>query len=176
MKYLFLFHSFFDTNSSGSIDKSDFEVAIKNIAKLRGRKPDDDKYKETESKLMKIWSSLENAADSNKDGQISIEEWLAMWEKFAENPAAPFEWQTLYCKFIFELEDASSDGVIDSEEFSTVHECFGLLKEDSEAAFKFMTRGKQSITWEEFQELWTQYFTSESPMDPGNFIFGAATY
>ncbi|XP_034834801.1 calexcitin-2-like [Maniola hyperantus] len=176
MKYLYLFHAFFDTNSSGSIDKNDFEVAIENIAKLRGWKPEDEKYKETEKSLKDIWEGLEKAADANKDGQVSIEEWLTMWEEFAKNPSEPFEWQAMYCKFIFELEDASSDGVIDSEEFSTVHECFGLQKEDSEAAFKFMTRGKKTITWEEFQELWKQYFTSENPMDPGNFIFGAATY
>lgn len=176
MKYLYLFHAFFDTNSSGSIDKEDFKVATQNIAKLRGWTPDDAKYKETEKVLKDIWEALEKVADSNKDGQISIVEWLAMWEEYSKNPEAPFEWQDLYCKFIFQLEDASGDGVIDSEEFSTVHECFGLLKEDSEAAFKFMTKGKKSITWEEFQVLCKEYFTSENPMDAGNFIFGAATY
>ncbi|XP_050347861.1 calexcitin-2-like [Nymphalis io] len=176
MKLLYLFHAFFDTNSSGYIDKMDFKLAVDNIAKLRGWSVNDDKYKETETALMNIWDVLAKTADSNNDGQISVEEWLTMWEEFARNPSNPLEWQSLYCKFIFELEDAGGDGAIDSEEFAAVHESFGLLKEDSLAAFEFMSRGKPTISWKEFQELWKEYFTSENPCDPGNYIFGSATY
>ncbi|XP_045451286.1 calexcitin-2-like [Melitaea cinxia] len=176
MKLLYLFYSYFDTNSSGSIDKMDFVLAAQNIAKLRGWSTGDAKYKETEVTLMKIWESLEKTADSNHDGQISAEEWLKMWEDFANNPSKPLEWQTLYCKFIFELQDSGGDGSIDAEEFAAVHESFGLLKEDCLAAFKHISRGKPFITWNEFQELWKDYFTSENPTDPGNFIFGAATF
>ncbi|CAH2093310.1 unnamed protein product [Euphydryas editha] len=176
MKLLYLFHLFFDTNSSGSIDKTDFVLAAQNIAKLRGWDTGDVKYKETEATLMNIWNDLAKTADLNHDGQISAVEWLNMWEDFAKNPSKPFEWQNLYCKFIFELQDAGGDGAIDEEEFTAVHESLGLLKEDCLAAFKYMSRGKPSITWKEFQELWKEYFTSENPSDPGNYIFGSATY
>lgn len=176
MKLLYLFHSFFDHNSSGNIDKSDFDTALENIAKLRGWSPSDEKYKETQKALINIWDSLVKAADANQDGQVSIEEWLEMWQEYAKNPSKALEWQNLYCKFIFDLQDDGGDGSIDVEEFSNVLQSFGLLKEDSVVAFEFMSRGKKTITWKEFQELWKEYFVSENPSDPGNYIFGSATY
>lgn len=176
LKLLYLFHSFLDHNCSGNIDKEDFELAVENIAKLRGWSPDDEKYKETQNALLNIWQALIKEADANQDGQISIDEWFAMWQEYTKNPSKPLEWQDLYCKFIFDLQDDSGDGSIDVEEFSNVLQSFGLLKEDSEVAFEFMSRGRKTISWKEFQELWKEYIVSENPSDPGNYIFGSATY
>ncbi|XP_013148156.1 PREDICTED: calexcitin-2-like [Papilio polytes] len=175
-KLLHLFNIFFDTDSSGSIERNDFELAAENIAKLRGWKPNDDQYKETLESLIKIWEGLQNAADSDNDGKVTADEWVNMWETYARNPSSGANWQQVYCKFMFQLEDAGGDGAIDCEEFSAVFESFGLLKEDSVAAFNVISKGKQKVTWQEFQELWIQYFASDNPNDPGNFIFGAATF
>ncbi|CAH2044339.1 unnamed protein product, partial [Iphiclides podalirius] len=175
-KLLHLFNIFFDIDSSGSIERNDFELAAKNIAELRGWVPSDQKYKETLDSLLQIWEGLQGAADADEDGAVTAEEWVSMWESFADNPGSEFDWQKQYCKFMFQLEDAGGDGAIDSEEFSSVYESFGLMKEDAEAAFQVMSQGKPSVSWAEFQELWNQYFTSDDPNEPGNFIFGAATF
>ncbi|KPI99726.1 PREDICTED: calexcitin-2-like [Papilio xuthus] len=175
-KLLHLFNIFFDIDASGSIERNDFVLAAENICKLRGWKSGDDKYKETLESLIKIWEGLQTAADADKDGKVTADEWVAMWETYARNPNSGADWQLAYCKFMFQLEDAGCDGAIDSEEFSAVYESFGLLREDSVAAFDVMSKGKPKVTWQEFQELWIQYFTSDNPNDPGNFIFGAATF
>ncbi|XP_022116055.1 sarcoplasmic calcium-binding proteins I, III, and IV [Pieris rapae] len=175
-KLLHVFTSFFDRNGSGSIDKKDFELAVENISKLRGWAPGDAKYKETQSSLMKIWDALQGRADSDKDGEISVDEWVSMWDEYAKNPSGSFEWQNLYCKFIFNLEDASGDGAIDGEEFSSVYASFGLSKDDALAAFRKMSQGKANVSWSEFQDLWKAYFTSEDPNAAGNFIFGKTSF
>ncbi|XP_075980243.1 calexcitin-2-like [Anticarsia gemmatalis] len=171
-KLLHVFNAFFDTNRSGSVDKSDFELSIKKIAELRGYKPGDEKYKQVEDILLQIWSGLQSRADADNDGEISQEEWITMWDNFAKNPSAAYNWQNLYCKFIFQLEDASNDGVIDENEFSSVYESFGLDKQESIEAFKKMAKGKATVSFEEFQELWKEYFLAEDQEAPGNFIFG----
>lgn len=167
-----VFTVFFDVNKSGTIDKKDFELAIEKITKLRNAKPGDAKYKETQDTLLKIWDGLQGHADADKDGQVSIDEWNRMWEDYAKNPAKPLEWQNLYSKFIFQLEDASNDGSIDSEEFSSVYSAFGLDKKETVAAFQKMAKGKSSVSWPEFQTLWKEYFTSEDANSAGNYIFG----
>lgn len=175
-KLLHLFNIFFDIDSSGSIERNDFELAATNIAKLRGWGPGDQKYKETLDSLLQIWEGLQSAADADNDGKVTAEEWVSMWQAFADNPDSVLDWQKQYCRFMFQLEDAGGDGTIDSEEFSSVYESFGLLKDDAEAAFRVISKGKTTVSWAEFQELWSQYFTSDDPKDPGNFIFGAATF
>ncbi|KAJ8712615.1 hypothetical protein PYW07_005457 [Mythimna separata] len=171
-KLLHVFNAFFDTNKSGSIDKKDFELAVQKISEFRGYKPGDAKYKNVEDTLMKIWDGLQSRADSNNDGEISQDEWIEMWDQFAQNPSAAANWQSLYCKFIFELEDAANDGAIDVEEFSSVYESFGLDKQESIEAFQKMAKGKETVSFEEFQQLWKEYFVTEDQDAPGNFIFG----
>lgn len=167
-----VFNAFFDNNKSGSIDKKDFEVAIDKIAKLRGWNKGEIIYNYVQETVMKLWEGLQKEGDSDNDGEISVDEWIQMWDKFAKNPDKASEWQTLYCKFVFELEDATRDGAIDCEEFSSVYEAFGLDKEESIEAFKKMAKGKDTVTWPEFQELWKEYFITEDKDAPGNFIFG----
>lgn len=171
-----VFNVFFDVNQSGSIDKKDFDAAIEKAAKVRGWSTSDAKYKQVQETLNKIWDGLQSKADADKDGEVSFNEWVAMWEEYAKNPAAALEWQNLYAKFIFDLEDASSDGSIDSEEFATVYTAYGLNAADSKAAFQKMSKGKANVTWAEFQSLWKEYFVSDDVNAPGNFIFGKTSF
>lgn len=173
-KLLHVFNKFFDTDGSGNIEKDDFTAAIERISKTRGWKAGDEKYKYVEETLYKIWSGIQEVADADKDGQVSQDEWISMWDKFANNEA--FEWQNLYCKFAFTIEDASSDGSINAEEFSSVYVSFGLDKDEAVKAFEKMAKGKSEVTWPEFQVLWKEYFSSEDVNAAGNYIFGKTSY
>ncbi|XP_045537286.1 calexcitin-2-like [Papilio machaon] len=174
-KLLFL-HRFFDKDASGAVEKKDFEQAAVNISNSRGWKQGDAKYKETFDTLLKVWSDLESVADADKDGAVTVDEWIAMWDAFAQNPSSAHAWQSQYCKFIFQLQDATSDGAIDSEEFSSVCVSFGGSKDQAVTAFQKMSKGKSTISWAEFQELWREFFAAEDPSAPGNFIFGTSTF
>ncbi|XP_068617956.1 sarcoplasmic calcium-binding proteins II, V, VI, and VII-like [Battus philenor] len=175
-KLLHLFNVFFDTDSSGSVEKNDFELAASNIAKARGWRVGGDKYKDILDSLLKIWDGLQNSADADKDGKVTAEEWVSMWENFSDDPTASADWQKQFCRVMFQLEDAGGDGSIDREEFASVFESFGLIKEDAEAAFTVISNGETTVSWERFQDLWNQYFTSDDCHEPGNYIFGAATF
>lgn len=126
--------------------------------------------------MIKIWDGLRKRADSNKDGQVSVEEWISMWNDYAQNPSAALKWQQLYAQFMFQLEDASADGTIDSDEFTTVCSSYGIDAQECKVAFTKMAKGKNSVSWEEFQELWKEYFSTEDPNAPGNFIFGRTSF
>ncbi|XP_049876442.1 calexcitin-2-like [Pectinophora gossypiella] len=171
-KYMHVFNKFFDTNKDGTVDKKDFSEANANLAKLRGYAPGDVTYELMKELLTNLWDGLVKQADTDGDGVINAEEWVKLWDEYAKNPSAAAEWQQLYCKCVFQLEDASNDGAIDANEYANVYESFGLDKNQSLEAFKKMAKGKDTINWEEFQELWKQYFASDNPDDAGNFIFG----
>lgn len=175
-KYLHVFSSFFDFNGSGSIDKKDFDLAVDRIAKFRGWKAGDATYTVLQDTINDIWTGLQSRADADNDGQVSQDEWIATWDAYAKNPSSAADWQTLYCKFIFQLEDASNDGSIDSNEFAAVYESFGLDKSEAVNAFQKMSKGKATVTWAEFQKLWVEYFSTDDVNAPGNFIFGKTSF
>ncbi|XP_033217466.1 calexcitin-2 [Belonocnema kinseyi] len=174
-KLLFVFNTFFDVNQSGSIDKKDFDLAVKTICDSRGWVPGNAKLQQTKDTLFKIWDGLRQRADSDQDGQISRDEWYSMWEEYAKDPENAPEWQQIYMNFVFDLEDSSGDGSIDEVEFSAVCSSHGV--EDSEArdAFKKLQVGDE-VTREKFQKLWREFFSSDEPNAPGNFIFGKTSF
>ncbi|XP_063829158.1 calexcitin-2-like [Ostrinia nubilalis] len=174
-KYSYVFTVFFDTNKSGTIDKKDFDLAKEQIAKLRGWKSGEPTYKILEDTLNQLWEGLQGA-DANKDGEVSVDEWVGVWDSYAKNPSGAPEWQSLYARFVFQLEDGSNDGSIDGEEFSTVLASFGGDKAEAVEAFKKLAGGKSSISWAEFEKLFTEYFTAEDASAPGNFLFGKTSY
>ncbi|XP_021936109.1 calexcitin-2 [Zootermopsis nevadensis] len=172
-KLLHVFNVFFDVNHSGTIEKKDFELAIERIRKTRGWKESDPKYSETKDILLKVWDGLQQKADANKDGQVSHEEWVSMWNDYAKNPEKALEWQNRYMNFMFDLEDSSGDGSIDEEEFKSLCVSYGLNPQDSAEAYnKFTSNKTVDITREVFAGLWKQFFASEDPNAPGNYIFG----
>jgi len=175
-KLVYVFNVFFDVNQSGTIDRKDFELAIEKICTLRGWQSGTPQYAKTFESMIQIWDGLRQRADSNKDGQVSIDEWSSMWDEYAKNPEKALEWQTQYLRFMFDLEDASADGGIDIDEFTSVCSCYGLEIAECREAFQKMSQGKKEVNYEQFVELWKQFFMSENPSEPGNFIFGKTSF
>ncbi|XP_023951245.1 calexcitin-2-like [Bicyclus anynana] len=173
-KLMFLFKIFFDSDGNGSITKKDFELSIERLAKAKGWEPGDEKYKIAEKTMLEIWEGMLYKADVNKDGEISADEWVALWEESSKD--SPFDWQAYYAKSIFHLQDSSNDGAIDKEEFVSVHGSFGLPKDQTSEAFDKLACGKDKVSWEDFQQRWEEFFTSENADAPGNYIFGNLTF
>ncbi|XP_058837440.1 uncharacterized protein LOC131693544 [Topomyia yanbarensis] len=82
----------------------------------------------------------------------------------------------LYMNFMFDLEDASNDGGIDAEEFSIVCSSYGPDKQECQQAFRKMAQGSDEVNREQFAELWREYFSTDDPTAPGNFIFGKTAF
>lgn len=175
-KLLYVFNVFFDINNSGEIDKKDFEIAIQKICDLRGWPAGSDKNKETHEVMLKIWEGLRSKADKDNDGQVSVDEWCNMWDAYAKDPSTALDWQQRYMNFMFDLEDASNDGAIDASEFSIVCSSYGLNKAECEDAFRKMSQGAEEVTREQFSVLWQEFWQSDDPSAPGNFIFGKTTF
>merc|ERR1719215_745642 len=49
---------------------------------MSGWKIDSEKYKRTERLFSHIWTSLLDVGDEDKDGKITISEWIAMWTRY----------------------------------------------------------------------------------------------
>lgn len=79
-KLSYVFHQFFDMNHNGSVDWDDFDLARQHVCKLNGWKPDTDMWVAAEEIFKRLWELLQESADENKDGEITSDEWVKMWE------------------------------------------------------------------------------------------------
>lgn len=79
-----------------------------------------------------------------------------MWDDYSKNPDNPLEWQAAYLRFMFELEDASGDGTIDVEEFTSVCSCYGLDASECREAFQKMAQVQKVTLFIFFRELTKQ--------------------
>nr|AWI63388.1 calexcitin 1 isoform X1 [Sogatella furcifera] len=175
-KLMYVFNVFFDVNKSGQIDRKDFELAIERICKMRGWSEGDAQYADTKKILLQVWEGLKQRADHDHDGQVSHEEWCSMWDEYAKNPEKALEWQLSYMDFMFDMEDTSGDGAIDEEEFASVCVSYGIPEEECRTAFRKFSAPGESLTKEKFAVLWKEFFCTDDPNAPGNFVFGKAVF
>lgn len=171
-KLNYVFDTFFDVNKDGSIEKNDFELAIENIARIRGYKTGDANHKDVSDRFLSIWEKLRVFADTNKDNKVSREEWLTLWTEPLND-----EWKKMYMNFMFRLQDTSGDGTIDEAEFTNVCQTFGIPAEESKSAFvKISNAGKTDIDIAAYENLWKDYFGSDDAAAAGNSLFGKVSF
>ncbi|CAG4982075.1 unnamed protein product [Colias eurytheme] len=176
-KLLFVFKTIFDADESGEVEKQDFDLFLERISKLLGWKESDVVYQVAQESLAKIWKGISCGADTDKDGKVTADEWLAMWDLPASVCRSCFnEWQKLFCKVFFYIQDKSSDGAVDCQEFVDVHAAIGLPKEEASEAFNKLSQGKSGVSWEDYQQLFKEFFIADDVNAPGNYIFGAAPF
>ncbi|VVC89764.1 unnamed protein product [Leptidea sinapis] len=140
------------------------------VAKIQGWNEDELERKAAHRTMLQIWEGFTKAADKDSDGKISSDEWIAMWTAQDKNSMA--EWQKQYCKVLFNIQDVSGDGVVNGDEFVQVHLKFDIPKDEAIEAFKKLSGGKSSITYEDFEKLYQDYFYSDDVNAPGNHLFG----
>lgn len=167
-KLCHVFKLFFDVDHNNIIDWRDFECAVDRFCESHNWPKDGSQREEALSAMKLVWEGLQARADGNKDGHVTVGEWLKMWEE--ESSQLP-EWQTRYMELMFSVNDKSGDGIVDVEEYTQVYKNYGISTQDCHKAYdKFSAAGP--VDRARFSELWTQYFTSSDPNDAGNFLFG----
>lgn len=173
-KLLHVFSVFFDVNHSGTIEEKDFELAIEKTCRMRGWDESHPKHRETHDTLMMVWESLRCKADTDNDETVTTDEWYHMWSSEANDAS---DWQNKYMDFMFDLEDTSGDGAIDENEFATVYTCYGIGEDECKQAFRLFSQNNAvTVTRDVFRKLWREYFSSDDPKAPGNYIFGKTNF
>ncbi|GAV06860.1 hypothetical protein RvY_16775-2 [Ramazzottius varieornatus] len=175
-KLLHLFHTFFDTNKNGTIDKKDFDMALERVTAMRKMTSGDAKHKEVQENLAYVWEHLKQVADRDNDGTVSEQEWLKMWEEATGSQKQP-PWVHRYQSFLFEAEDVSGDGKIDETEYVQAYTQFGLSADECRNAFKKLTAsGEKEIDKKLFEQRFNEFVMSTDPSAAGNYLFGKAAY
>ena len=169
-----------DADGGGTLKWNDFESLLERLCDARGWSADSPRIAQARSCYQSLWKMLEKHGDSNRDGEVSLEEWLdfhrvALCDSqvlLQINPAYE-ELVVSMTRFIQETLDGDGDGRVTVGEYGEFCEAYGIGKEHAESCFAGLDRnGDGVLTRAEILDLVLEYYCSDDPKAPGNQFFG----
>lgn len=167
-----LFHMF-DTDINGMIEKSDIVRIINTCSARFGWERGGLDYKEFETHFLSMWAGMVKRADKNQDQQVSLQEFLDFYSDLLDSPE---EYQVVLGGLggaIFGTFDVNFDGELTLGEYKEFYAAMGLSTGFATTIFARLdlnTNGRISIR--ELTILLDEFFSSQDPNAPGNFLFG----
>ena len=163
----------YDANKDGAIDWSDFERFLESFASFRGWTPESAPYGELSRRLTARWHNIREAADTNEDGRISCEEWLAYCDRMMASDEMFENEATSIAGFVFGIFDVDGDGSISFSEYVQMYRAVGLPESSAAQLFERLGISKSdTVSRARYVELVEQFFKSEDSDAPGNWVFG----
>jgi Ca2+-binding EF-hand superfamily protein len=159
----------FDTDGDGYLREEDFRELVARWSRLPGVGPGTELRTRVETLLMGWWAVLLETGDTNGDGAVDLPEIIALADRLPGMIADV----TATADTIFDAVDANGDGVISPEEHRRLVETWNGAPVDMDGVFELLDlNGDGHLSREEFALLWRQFWISQDPAEPGNWLCG----
>ena len=167
LSYLF---SLDDADKDGAVERTDFERNADRLATSVGRAPGTPGYDQVRARYLDVWATLERRADTNRDGKVSLDEYLAAYaDILAELGAAARG----FVQVLFDFADADEDGRIAEGEYLALVGAYAVAADAARESFRRLDRdGDGFIRQDEFLQAAEDFFVSDDPNAPGTWLFG----
>ena len=162
-----------DVDSNGSMERADHEAIVRNLAMLRGWRPGGEDYTKLFTKLIRMWEHIGHVADKDKDGSVSLDEWLEYHDKLLDNPDDYREIVVDEVRLILQLVDLDQDGRLSKLEYKLFFDIYGIEAMRLPEIFAQLDiDGDGYITHDELWLHLEDFYFSDDPEARGNWIFG----
>ncbi|MGW5733124.1 MULTISPECIES: EF-hand domain-containing protein [Streptomyces] len=159
----------FDANSDGYLQESDFAALADRWGQLPGVEPGTELRAQVDEVCQGWWHVLLAAADANRDDTVDLSELLAVVDQL---PAMREE-VAATADTLFDAVDTDKDGRISPREHQRLVETWHGQPRDTRDVFPLLDHdGDGYLTRAEFATLWTQFWISDDPAEPGNLVCG----
>ncbi|MET9218631.1 EF-hand domain-containing protein [Streptomyces sp. NPDC088197] len=159
----------FDADGDGYLREEDFRALVARWNRLPAVAPGTELRARVETLLMGWWAALLETGDTNGDGAVDWGELLALVDRLPTMIADV----VATADTVFEAVDANGDGVISPEEHRTLVETWNGRPVDMTGVFELLDlNGDGHLSREEFTLLWRQFWISDDPAEPGNWLCG----
>ncbi|MFZ3474919.1 EF-hand domain-containing protein [Streptomyces sp. 4.24] len=159
----------FDADGDGYLREEDFTALVDRWSRLPGVGPGTELRVRVEALLMGWWAALLEAGDANGDGAVDMGELLSLVDRL---PAMVAE-VTATADTVFAAVDSNGDGRISPEEHLRLVETWNGQPADMAGVFELLDlNGDGHLSREEFALLWRQFWMSDDPAEPGNWLCG----
>jgi len=163
-----------DVTGDGYLTQEDFDAIVHQVVSAPHGSPEGPRAQALRDAATRFWTGIGEHAEVDEVGRVSREAFRAALDeaflrvgRFDEllDPAAE-AWFALY--------DTDEDGRVSHREYELFHQSLGRPAAGVDAGFRTIdVDGDGYLTLDEFRAIVHQYYTSDDPDAPGNWLFGA---
>lgn len=163
-----------DQNDDGVLENSDALALAARIIACIGEPMNSPKSHALFDAFENFWQHVSKELGTNKDGQITPLEWRVGLERaFAADPKDFDNGFKPLAQALWNILDRDNDGNVEADEFASFHKAFGTSPANSRISFEHLDTDKDGkLSVEELLTAWQEYYTSEDPDAPGNWLYG----
>ncbi|MCF3961444.1 EF-hand domain-containing protein [Streptomyces fuscigenes] len=159
----------FDADGDGYLREEDFRSLVARWSRLPRVAPGTELRARVEDILMAWWDALLEAGDANGDGTVDLGELLTLVDRLP----TMLPHVTATAETIFDAVDSNGDGRISPEEHRGLVETWNGQPVDMTGVFELLDlNGDGHLSRDEFACLWREFWTSDDPSEPGNWLCG----
>lgn len=161
----------FDTNGNGYIEEADFFRPAAWIAGRLGHHIRSEVHLKLQGAYEKMWSHL-IPMDANKDGRITPAEWDQGWRQMSSGDTFALTIGQA-TSIVFDCVDTDGDGKVSAEEFANWLCGHGVDRPTAVESFRRLDRRSAGMMSKaDMKECVEEFFTSQAPEAPGNWLHG----
>jgi len=165
--------SMYDTNNTGSVSRSDFDLLFKKMSSLRNWSLRSPKCLVLQDKLTRMWTNLSKQADLTHNKQVSLAEWLVYKESVLSHEQAYTDEVKSLMELLFDVFDKNGDGYISQDEWGEFLSAYNVSPVYAAEVFPALKKAEEGrLTKEELTALVYDFYYSNDPNNPANSMFG----
>jgi Ca2+-binding EF-hand superfamily protein len=159
-----------DVNGDGRIEDGDIELLIRNHGRAYGFPEGTPEYEDLAQRTRDVWERLKHF-DSDGDGAVSLDEYVAGFAAFLSQRDAFINSMDVLVDAFYNLADQDKDGLITEDELVMHFRAWNHSEEQAREAFQKLDRnGNGGIAKEEWMANLEEFYYSEDPQAPGNWL------
>lgn len=165
----------YDLDKNGFIERSDFELAAQRFAEAFSAPEDSTAVAHLRDTLVTVWSDLVSISDVDGDGRISREEYKkAFAQHMLEDETELVAKYRPFIDALMTVADTDGDGRVDLDEHIKWYTALmGITPDEARESFARLDRdGDGYVTSEEMFQAVVEYYFSDDPEAPGNWLIG----
>jgi Ca2+-binding EF-hand superfamily protein len=174
-KKLTHYFNILDYDSNGILDESDFVGVAENICILRDLEKDSRAYTNVMKSYDYQWAGMSMSVLEGAANSVTLDQWLKYADECIVN-GTDEEFYSFISNMTGEIItnfDTDRDGYISLMEYVDLFVGYHIAVRYSAKSFHRLDLNKDGfISKEELVEAIGQFFTSNNPEDPGNWLFG----
>jgi Ca2+-binding EF-hand superfamily protein len=162
-----------DGDHDGFLDQDDYEQYTKGICEIQNFLPGSAEYEALHAQNMAVWEQVRQVADQDGDNRVSLEEFLRSYDITLNDEKLSDQLVRQYARSVMAVWDRDGNGRLSGVELVTLLGCYGVEGEAAREAFRHLDRdGSGYLTVEGLMERIEEFYRSEDPDAPGNWLFG----